>query len=79
MVGEHPSFRPGVASDSDKTSSSSVAMVAGINPEDLTVTIENTEQPVMIPTTPVEAVGSDIPVSQPEKSSEPVDENVPVG
>ncbi|MDF7822509.1 hypothetical protein P4B35_00680 [Pontiellaceae bacterium B12227] len=80
MVGEHPTSRPVPATEKDDDSSvSDVATVAGINPEDLSVTIENVERPILDPTTPTEEGTTLIPVSQPEKEPEPVDEDIPVG
>lgn len=83
LVGEHPSTRPVAATEAEvpqekKDSSSAIATVAGFKPEELAVTIEDIENPIIEPTAPVEDAQTVIPVSQPEKPA-PVDEDVPVG
>ena len=78
MVGEHPSSRSAMlAKQDDSTATSGVAGIVGINPEELSVTIENLEDP-LDPAVPSEKT-SIIPVSQPLEKPEPVDENIPVG
>ena len=79
MVGELPSSRlVPAAKEDDSVASSEVAGIAGINPEELSVTIENLEAP-LDSAVPGEKTTTVIPVSQPEKAVEPVDENIPVG
>lgn len=83
IVGEHPSNRPAISEQTDPESevstASGMATVAGFNPEELEVTLDNMENPVMEETAPAEQKNAVIPVSQPEKPDEPVDENIPVG
>ncbi len=79
LVGEHPSTRPPAeAVTPEQSGSSGIATVAGFNPEELSVTIEGTGEPLPGVAVPEEKPKTVIPVSQPEKPA-PVDENIPVG
>ncbi|MDF7806103.1 hypothetical protein P4E94_01555 [Pontiellaceae bacterium B12219] len=80
MVGETTANRQRMAAavSGQEQTSPSLATVAGFKPEELSVQIENIENPppatnVLIETAPAAV----IPVSEPEK--EPADENEPVG
>lgn len=76
FVGEHPDTRPDSAADSGESGRNlAIEAVSGINPEELSVTIEEAP-PIEIK--PIEEVPAVIPVSEPEKE-DPLDSDEPVG
>ncbi|MDZ8117505.1 hypothetical protein [Pontiella agarivorans] len=76
FVGEHPDTRPDSVSRSGESGGNpALEAVSGINPEELSVTLEAAE-PVEIK--PVEDVQPELPVSEPEKE-DLLDSDEPVG
>mgnify|MGYP001827728750 CR=1 FL=1 len=84
MVGEHPSSRPDKPLEGEQkavkpnSSSSAMATVAGFSPEELAVTIEDADTPILEPSVPVEKLAPMKESIEPAKK-EPVDKDVPVG
>lgn len=76
FVGEHPSTRPvSVDSTAADNRKSTIEAVAGINPEELSVTLD---EPDAGDIKPIEVVSPVIPVSEPVKK-DPLDSDEPVG
>jgi hypothetical protein len=78
LVGETAANRRSLAIAGTEEPSTDFATVAGFKPEELSIQIEDVENPVLETKAPDEgAPDTVIPASQPE--AEPVDENEPVG